>query len=717
MQQQSFEQLAEEAAAGLKADRELFLDVKQELQSHLEDKARYFTGQGHSQEESAELARKSFGSPLDLAAELLDANRRRMKLRSLLRLTFGALVVPVAVVLALYVGYGRLARAKAATETLYGSIATDVKLPTLPFLGAAGGPAAHVSSVVRQLQGRPGNAENIRRYWEAHRNEPDSHIYYAYYALFLEDKDERAYVEAMRQGEKIEPQNALYNVLLAEHYLAHGVLAKAERVEKAGEPVTDDMLDRRAFELGIAELRKAVQKPYLRGYQMEVVRKKLNMLPHPLLTEDYIHLIAIVAAELFPDLTRHRTLARKIPGCARILASEGRAADAEAVMDAWKPLTALFAGDSNTTLISGLSALACGTLLSKEGAEVYSMLGAQAKAQETSAIYERIVRVKEEWRTGANENKQNPKAMILSHGSRMASILSPVFGSIAPEQRELTPGRMHEHVLMEEVTLHLVLIVLALALLGTLIQGAVWLHRARHTDSIPLLLMPSARTIVRSLLLGAVLPALLYWAYSRLPMVGGREHGWASAMWPRFAAELVVVGLLMIWLPAHLIRRSIRQRCEDLGIPVPEKKEESSTTRRVRGGIIAACIVAAVAVFVRGSVSLLIPLSGVILAVGLCITAMRYARGKRQRYGLYYGTLARSLAPVYAFSIILLSLTAQPWLLYKEANWLRKDTLTYGYLAQSSDKNVGCSSIETQASLRLSRLLQQALEANTQARK
>ena len=56
---------------------------------------------------------------------------------------------------------------------------------------------------------------------------------------------------------------------------------------------------------------------------------------------------------------------------------------------------------------------------------------------------------------------------------------------------------------------------------------------------------------------------------------------------------------------------------------------------------------------------------------------------RRREYGVYYGTLARSLAPVYAWTIILLMLLAQPWLLHSEASWLRKDTLEFGYTANA----------------------------------
>ena len=175
----------------------------------------------------------------------------------------------------------------------------------------------------------------------------------------------------------------------------------------------------------------------------------------------------------------------------------------------------------------------------------------------------------------------------------------------------------------------------------------------------------------------------------------------------------------MSWLPYQLMRRSIRQRCDDLGIAMPEKREENSTSRQVYGGILAACLVAAVALFIPGESDPLLPLRliGMLLAVVVFILSIRFAGMKRQQYGLYFGTMARSLAPVYAFSIILLTLTAQPWLLYNEAQWLRQDTLTYGYIAQVTDKDAGENPIEACSAQRLAGLLQQALENETPTRK
>ena len=76
MDETSFDALAAEAAAGLKGDRELYLEIKTELQTHLEDKAAHFARAGHDEAESITLAKKSFGSPLDMAAELLRGQSR-----------------------------------------------------------------------------------------------------------------------------------------------------------------------------------------------------------------------------------------------------------------------------------------------------------------------------------------------------------------------------------------------------------------------------------------------------------------------------------------------------------------------------------------------------------------------------------------------------------------------------------------------------------------
>ena len=75
------EQVVSDATLGLKDDAELRLDVRAELASHLEEAIAAHEAAGKSREEALELALKGFGPVADVAAGLVEGNRRRMKLR------------------------------------------------------------------------------------------------------------------------------------------------------------------------------------------------------------------------------------------------------------------------------------------------------------------------------------------------------------------------------------------------------------------------------------------------------------------------------------------------------------------------------------------------------------------------------------------------------------------------------------------------------------
>lgn len=694
-----FEQLAEQIAAGLKSDQELYLDVKQELRLHLEEKAEHFAAEGHSPEESAELSRKSLGSPMDLAAELLDGNRGRMKFRSLLRITFGALIVPLAILLALYVGYGRFARLQETYYSVMPLVGGDTKfpLPTLPLLGKPS-PLREKQSSLVQLSDTD-HPESIRRYWQAHRQDAGSYMYYAHYAnlLNMETADERTYVNAMRAGERMEPKNALYNVLLADYFLKQGVKARSEKINGKEKGTSDDVLDRRALDLGVHEMLSATKKPYLHTYQEPMVALKLSMEPRPVLTEDYIRLVVMRADELYPEFSRYRELARKIPGCARVLASQGRRRDAEAVMDTWKPYTRLLIDDSDSNLISPMACQAVAIILTKEGSPIYERLGRPTKARESRIVLQRVEEVRRRWKRGCSFANRHADQTIRLHGSALAGILLPIYGGFGATESELKPQRIGEYVLAEEIFLEGLLVILALLLLGALFQGRVWLHRLRGADSVPLLLALPARHLARALLLGIALPVVAYSIYSQLSSISGREYGLSSGMWIRLIVELSILAILAICIPSRAIRRQIRNRCDDLGISVPSTRQEAVIEWALGLTVLIAVVSAAISVFSLSHIQLSLSVTVVVIAAGLVYAVSRAAGRSRRQYGLYYGTVARSLAPVYAFSILLLSLTAQPALLYREAKWLRRDTLFLGALADRQKKPSASNSIEAKA--------------------
>ncbi len=783
MTDQPFEKLAEQAASGLKGDQELYLDVKQELRSHLEEKAEKFTHEGHSEDESADLARKSFGSPLDVAADLLNANKRRMKLRALFRLAFGALIVPVAILLALYLGYGRLARMHVLATGFTGPV--GVRLPPAPFYGMEYfDDPAHLGAIP-ELVGGESHAQDILRYWEAHKQDPDGRIYYAYYALFLKTDDERTYVDAMRQGERLEPENAFYNVMLAEWYLRRGMISRGEGPAKYGEVAKDEVLDQRLFGLGIVELRKAMSKPYLHTHQAEVVRRKLDAMPSPLLTEQYMARVALAAGELLPHLARYRALARKMPGCARILISQGKTVEAEAVMDTWRPYSDLLLSDSDTGMIHGLVTAACGTILAKEAAGVYDQLGAKTKAEDARRTLGRL-RAFRKAQTKARRQvtgetqidsfgfeMPRTREPLTQHGSFLAKFFMPVLVETKITPQELTPSRMHEHVMAEEILMQVLMIVFALLLLLAIASGFLWMLRLRRAASAPLLLVLPAHEVLWVLLMGIMLPMAVYWVYSRMPIIGGREFGLTSTMWPRFVLEYLILGIAMVAIPITMVRRRTRQRCLDLDVPIPDSRQEIASYWRVWASLPIAAVIAAIAihgedpygksdllsadgqamffVFVAvllvtliaaairqgigrlllifvlpaglliysmldyGLMSLhqqdsVLRLGGLALAAALAVSGAIYAIRHRGEHGLYFGTLARSIAPVCALAIIFMSLTIQPWLMFNEAQWLRRDTVGIGYLANPGRSQMAFSLPEAREIHAYNESLRKALE-------
>jgi hypothetical protein len=509
-------------------------------------------------------------------------------------------------------------------------------------------------------------------------------------------------------------------VLLADFYLQEGIHMKDNKDKKPNQALIDN-LHRRAFELGNAELLKAASKPYLHTYQMIILQQRLNALPTPRLTEDYLNRINFLGSILFPYFAKFRELARTIPVCARLLIAEGRPREAEAVMDSWRPLTALMMNDdTDRSLIQVRVAVAVGNILSKEAAGVYHQLGETTKEADANATFVRLSQVTTRFKAVDNPGALSHAAMR-RHSSYIELLLNSDSFNDRPTLQELTPGRMHEHVLMEEVAADVIALLLTLAMLGAMLQGKVWLFHLRRASAVPILLMAPARVLLRAVLLGTLLPMLIYWVYSRLPVIGGREYGWLY-MWPRFSAELLLLAIILLWLPAHLLRKYIRKRCDDLGVDMPDAHAERAVAWKVRGtGLLAFILLAIVISALSQGVAISddhgIFLFIIVLSLALLIFALLFAHQRRREFGLYYGTLARSLAPVYAWSVIIIMFVAQPFLLYNEAKWLRKDPIRFGQMTNRQATVASYSTPESKACERLYRFSTEALNPSLDLRR
>ncbi|MHB0937401.1 MAG: hypothetical protein ACYDCO_09035 [Armatimonadota bacterium] len=724
------QKLIDDATAGLRHDPELRLDVQKELLSHLEQTAEDCRATGC--EDAEEQARKTFGSPLELAAELLDSNRRRMRLRALARLFIQGLLVPLAVLATLYLGYGGLVRLAVLMRNPMFQAPEPIQqlsLPTPPgSLFPSRGEIDAQLDALSKYQGHPSDYMKLRHLWEQHQNDPDAHEYYGYYASFItgerhpryrllqynsrgvpiptprttptpsDAREAKAFAwfeEKMRLGEQTDPDNALYHLKLANAYLNDALLAQSEKTQplQPGE-TPDDLKDPLLLDLGVAEVRAMLQKPVLTTYSMAMVRRRDASLPPPKLSEGYLLHSSGVMSELFPMLAQERALARRIPGCIRLLIAQGRVDEANYLLENWWRYPEQLVRGSDS-LIHLLVADAITRILGTEIADIYQSLGRDAEVERVRRDVTRLTAAVTA-RKEIIRNTTVSKDELRRHGAYIANrgggyLLENRYLSIA----EMRPGRLYEYTMLEQFAASLAILLLAVLMLVAAVTGYAWLRALRERGAVPLLLLPNWRESARIVLLGLVLPLAVYVLYSRLP-IGGREYG-LYTNWPRFLAEMVVMLGLLLYLPERLMRTAIRRRCYELDIPLPKPGMPLITLALLTAVISGAAIVGFNIMlgistgseldrmfgrFAGSLVAFLVLLLAICIAVLVTLllvrAAVRYWRTRRGGdFALYRGTLARSLIPLYAAAVILLGGLAQPLLLREEACWLRQDHSLY----------------------------------------
>ncbi|MFZ4395397.1 MAG: hypothetical protein ACOYOU_07200 [Kiritimatiellia bacterium] len=187
--------------------------------------------------------------------------------------------------------------------------------------------------------------------------------------------------------------------------------------------------------------------------------------------------------------------------------------------------------------------------------------------------------------------------------------------------------------------------------------------------------------------LSVLLPLLLYYANTRWMPGNGRDLGlqWGVLY---FSGQLALLFLLQFGLLWFLTARIVRNRCHELLLPVPPLP-------RLRWGIVLWIVSGILATgtavalynashfdsgegnsFVSIAVNEALCQKKLPIAVALVFLLMiMCAVRKGRQYEAYYGSLARTLLPVFALALILLNFCARPYLRMEEQRLLQRDTL------------------------------------------
>ncbi|HEY3377549.1 MAG TPA: permease prefix domain 1-containing protein [Armatimonadota bacterium] len=672
MSDERLREIAEQVTSGLSDDPELRLDVQAEVLSHLEDTAAcVVTEEGKSEEEAINRAARTFGSPVDLADSLREANRARMKTRALLRLAARAVLVPAALLLAVFLGYGGLVRVQEIIlqiDKLHGSpfdsewdnANTDPRLPKLPTLER---PRTRQLREAREaamgrMRGRFDNTENLRAVWVAHQHDADAATYFAYYAAFLRPKSDTppypsydkntgkllpmqapyphatpdyrdpVFEQEMRLGMRVDPDNALYHYKLASYYLGRGIYAQEEYYAKPRVPKHDYIFDQHNIELGLREFQAGLRLPACRYYGCAMLDKRLALLPPPRYTEDYLQRIMLVFSEWFPYLSESRNMARGVCGGMRVLIAQGRLHEAEPLLHAWKPLSRQLTGGADT-LVELLTANTEAKMLAQATADIDRQLGRETDAQRTLTELQQFTASAEALRARqAQQREADHDDPLPRYGSPLVYLLIPIAADNLYTKNDLAPLGLHLRIMIEEGVVAVLMVLLTLAMLWTALRGTDMLLRARGKTAPPLLLLPPLRETVKIAGYGVLLPLLAYEVYLHTPILSGWAYGVTNQglRW-RMYGELLVVGGLLLGMPVALAKRYLRQRCRALGMSIPGA---SNWLRPVQGVAVSlgwlglfGVIYLLVTKPAESNVSLVIGFLIVVLAVMLLYVALR----------------------------------------------------------------------------------------------
>lgn len=684
MNKEQIDTLLDDCTVGLRDDPELRLDARQELKSHIEAAADEHRAEGKNEEESLELAAKSFGSPMDVAGDLLEANRKRMKLRAWIRIGVRALLIPAAVIVAVFCGFSReYGAGLQELQMLTSGVSTNAsgtsvsREPVQALVALAFGPhsdAVEIDTrsmlILRGDTNRESQVDQQKAIWEMDRT---NRVFYGNYVTWLLNKkgnstnhDDIAEIEeALRRGEQLDPDNSRHNYMLAVSMFKRGCELK-EKKDKDGKPWFDLVInDRDLMEKGLAEFRKGNQKPFWSTYSREMLACRVEPLGPCNSLLQRVSRIGMAASSLFPHISDSRYLGRVSVLYGQTLLAEGRKDDAIACLEAWLPLSKRLM-DGSFTLIEELVCFAIVGIGERQAVPTLEIAGEQAKAEQMKRWARTLLKPNEDWKQ-RRESFSKKDDVIKRRAGILTALLMPMMGEEVSEL-DLVFERWTWLTMIERTGTISLVRSFVISMLIMLLVAWRW-RLAGGGSSAPLLLLPSARKMSTILLVSAAMPLGGYFLYSRFSGFSSHEVS-PFFYWWWIGGELFLLGWLVSFLATVLLIRHVAGRCTDLGIALPRN----------------------LSWFKMGLIAL--------IPFGLTIWLIR---GKKE--GIFRGTVARSLIPVFASVAILIGVTATPYLAYSERRLVTNDPVF-----ACVDRGEGFSSVEVRLIQRLKKEFMDAMK-------
>jgi hypothetical protein len=693
------------ATAGLQVDPELQLDVQAEIESHIQTSIENSQMEPESSFQSKrEEALKEFGPPEEIADQLVDGNRGKMKTRARMRLVFNAFLIPLAILIAIAAAWP-VYRGLVSNQPLYSLF--DSTIPGIFMTGSSsirdifgGHQLTRQEQLIIQTENDQDDMPDPHKaLWES---EPENPVFYANYithALTSIDYSSQESIDDMLDklayAKEIDPNNANYD------YIRAGILfqnAASVESEEVGRDEKDNRIyehhleikDREQLNASMQAFEQGLDKPFLRRYHKEMLQKKLEILGPPTSRLEQIEQISVAASTLLPELSMYRNIARGsvLYGADLLENPEADGAadsgpDPEVLLASWKPLTRQVIGDS-FTLIDVLVGAAITNFGAEQSAEAFETVGRPEDAEAMKESGKAIASPVEEWRASIKSPESNKwEQEMLRQAGILDRVLLPAIG---PPREEygidfdfLKAGRLLDFILVEQLTFTLLVEVLTVMMVVAFLLALRWRFSSGAT-AIPILLQPKLRQIAKILGLVVFLPMCVFLILRHFTPLGGMDVS-IMISWPRTALHLcLLIGVITIGLSLN-VRTYVERRFRVLGLVTPGSIPK---TVQIAAGLTLAYL--AIASVLPDSILQDEASGQVIAGIGIGLSAIWLIAGAlvslasglaaKAEYGLFFGSLCRTFIPILSVAIIILGILARPYLDARERYIVSNDPAT-----------------------------------------
>ncbi|MEO1236074.1 MAG: permease prefix domain 1-containing protein [Planctomycetota bacterium] len=593
-----FRDLTERATARLRRDRELRLEVTRELESHLEASAAEFRAADYSEDDAHAAAVKAFGDPEDVAQQLWEANRFRLRLRAWGWWAARVSLLPACV-------------AAVVWFVMSGITAPPVQQMRNMESGWAAEPTwlqqrvrARMTPTQRLIYFGDEAADNpvtaAKGLRDAYPDEPLYQLNYLttmlnYYRLPGDERTTAAWhrritaADVLREAERgraLDPDNGIYGLIEASVWVEPWfelegdpaiTFTKLDARAEPGSPERTEVVasvfagevDEGALAEALAALERAAAKPYVSAHSVDMLRHRLEQLPPPRSLQEYLFRVGGEIGTLLPTLGHRRKMARVVTCEAIRRARAGDRAGAIGLLDTLDMLNAKLAA-ADDTLIGFLVSWSIEVLEHDTRVVVYRVLGDGAAAESALAEADALaLKYQREW--GSPEEGETTEEKVRQGGFLMNALLPAIPGY----DIDVAPFRKAEYALFDRAALTVGLIGLivgsALLSLSGLMGGWRRRRKARRglgvSESEGAILLWVGWRRLAWVLAGAVgLPLLGFMGWTALPWSGrgyGLNHSWEPVLAYGPMALLIAA---LLWV---LGGEALRQRAKEVGLAVP----------------------------------------------------------------------------------------------------------------------------------------------------